>query len=160
MLLSVATEPQEGTYACAAPQIAIPGRPEDVRTRLSDFVLAPDNADTTTPPIGFVETKPIGGDGGYPSWMLNEMIDLATGGGASKAAAEAEALDAERMAKMIKDKELAQKLREQYEAEQAKLADEAASLPEPSKKIMLNPRWPQDGAEVLAMRIALGNKSS
>eukprot|EP00927_Polykrikos_kofoidii_P076401 TRINITY_DN7343_c0_g1_i1.p1 TRINITY_DN7343_c0_g1~~TRINITY_DN7343_c0_g1_i1.p1 ORF type:complete len:2259 (+),score=322.69 TRINITY_DN7343_c0_g1_i1:195-6779(+) len=145
MIYSVAVEPWESFLGMAAPQLALPGRPEDVRARLARFVLAPEEVVTTPPPQLF--TKQVSALEGYPPWIINEMIQL--GRDPSKEAVDEE--EAQRM--MIADAARKKEMREKFVAQMGEAADAASGLSLTAQQVLLDPRWPRPGDEVASQKV-------
>ena len=67
--------PFEYFLGVAAPQIALPGRAALVRSFLLQFMVFSDTTTSLSP--ASMETVDVGGiKGGYPAWIINEMIKL------------------------------------------------------------------------------------
>jgi len=128
VVYEVALEPLELHLAMAAPQIALPNRSELTRLRLLRFATMGDISATVAPKY---EMQPVSGleAGGYPPWVINQMValenpDLAE---AEKAAAAALLKSAEREAKK----------REELRRQQAAAADASSELPQASQAVLL-----------------------
>jgi len=114
---SLTLEPFEFSLASAATQLALPGRAELARSRLLRHVLAPEMTTTPLPPSR--EIKQVGAQGGYPPWMINQMLELEG----------SETLDAEeqaRSAALIKDEAERKRIRLEMEAAAREAANAAS----------------------------------
>jgi len=141
VLYTLELEPMEAYMGMAAPQISLPGRIEDVRSRLSGYTAGPAAATTSAEPS--LSQKPVSDMKGYPEWMLEDLMKEFT----AKKEAEARAAEAARLAQLIADKEK----REALLRAQTDGADAATALPMSSQHVLLNSRWPKEGAEALAI---------
>ena len=75
VIYDVSVLPFEYILGAAAPQIAMPGRSNLVRSYLLDFLVFQDTTTSLSP--ASMETVDAGGiRGGYPAWIINEMIKL------------------------------------------------------------------------------------
>jgi len=124
----LAVEPLELHLAVAAPQIALPNRSELTRMRLQRFAARAGGTATVAPRY---DMQPVSGlaDGGYPPWVINQMVALENPDllEAEKAAAAA----------LLKAAELqAHKLRE-WRRQQAAAADASSELPLASQAVLL-----------------------
>lgn len=125
---SITLEPFELGLASAVTQIALPGRAELARARLLQHVLAPEATTTPLPPAR--EIYKVGPQEGYPSWLINQMLEMEG----------AETLDAEekaRSASLIADAATRKRIRMEMEAEARATANAASGLPEDSKDLLL-----------------------
>ena len=114
--------PFEYLLGVAAPQIALPGRSGLVRNYLLEYLIVQDTTTTLSP--ASMETIDAGGiRGGYPAWIINEMIRLDID---VEAEAEAAAELAEKLA-ATEETRRQERLRAQEEA--ARAADAASGLP-------------------------------
>jgi len=114
--------PFEYMLGAAASQIALPGRSGLVRNYLLDYLIVQDTTTTLSP--ASMETIDAGGiRGGYPAWIINEMLrlDIDEEAEAEEAAALAEKLAA------TEETRRQERLRAQEAAAQA--ADAASELP-------------------------------
>jgi hypothetical protein len=149
-VFSVFLEAEEYFYGMAAPQIGLPGRITDVRTRLVDsFVLAPDQTTTTLPPLQ--ESVQVGEVPGYPAWLVNDMmlLDRANAEGTSyeeqKAASNAEEAKAQQA--QIETAASYKKALDEKRKREAAIARESTAIPSSSKDVMANPYWPLPGGK-------------
>eukprot|EP00928_Gymnodinium_smaydae_P025474 TRINITY_DN20271_c0_g2_i2.p1 TRINITY_DN20271_c0_g2~~TRINITY_DN20271_c0_g2_i2.p1 ORF type:complete len:1929 (-),score=409.64 TRINITY_DN20271_c0_g2_i2:274-6060(-) len=145
IIYTLSLESEEAFYAMAAPQLALAGRLADVQDRLIRFVLAPDeSAGALTSPPPLVQSNQVGKQDGYPSWAINEMINM------DRDPSIAAALEAEKVAILVANAEASKLRREAYERAQWAAADAASGLPLPSQRLLLDPRWPrEDGGKDL-----------
>ncbi|CAE7337395.1 unnamed protein product [Symbiodinium pilosum] len=121
--------PFEYMLGAAAPQIALPGRSSLVRNYLLEYLIVQDTTTTLSP--ASMETIDAGGiRGGYPAWIINEMIKLDID---VEAEAEAAAELAEKLA-ATEETRRQERLRAQEAA--AKAADAASGLPSPSLYVL------------------------
>lgn len=119
----LALEPLERELAVAATQVALPGRAEYTRSRLLLYAYTLEKS--TTPPPRYETNQVTGQDGGYPTWLINQMSAL-----------ENPELERERLAVLIADEEMRRKQREEMELARAVAADLASGLPAASQAML------------------------
>eukprot|EP00931_Biecheleriopsis_adriatica_P060374 TRINITY_DN36256_c0_g1_i1.p1 TRINITY_DN36256_c0_g1~~TRINITY_DN36256_c0_g1_i1.p1 ORF type:complete len:2648 (-),score=427.06 TRINITY_DN36256_c0_g1_i1:64-8007(-) len=121
----VSIEPLESVLGVAAPQIALPGRADLVRQYLSSFLVAEDTT-TTLSPATMDTLDSAGIRGGYPAWIVNEMMNLGVD----------PSIEVEKAAALAASAQNREKLREQARIAQAKEADQSSDLPQASQDVV------------------------
>lgn len=121
--------PFEYVLGIAAPQIALPGRAALVRSFLLEFMVFSDTTTSLSP--ASMETVDAGGlRGGYPAWIINEMIKLDID-------PEAEAAEAQDLAaRLAATEETRRQERLRAAAELAEAADTSTGLPPSSLYVL------------------------
>eukprot|EP00427_Karlodinium_veneficum_P042024 CAMPEP_0169272656 /NCGR_PEP_ID=MMETSP1016-20121227/50594_1 /TAXON_ID=342587 /ORGANISM="Karlodinium micrum, Strain CCMP2283" /LENGTH=385 /DNA_ID=CAMNT_0009358737 /DNA_START=38 /DNA_END=1192 /DNA_ORIENTATION=- len=119
-LYSFFVEPFELSLASAGTQLSLPGRPELVRSRMLQHVLAPER--TTTPLPAERAVLRVGDQQGYPPWLINEMLKL-----------ERPNNDEANQAALFLDEAERKRIRLEMEEKAKADADAASGLPEASK---------------------------
>ena len=121
--------PFEYVLGIAAPQIALPGRASLVRSFLLEFMVFSDTT-TSLAPASMETVDADGLRGGYPAWIINEMIKLDID-------PEAEAEAAEDLAARLAATEESRRQERLRAAEElAKAADTSTGLPPASLYVL------------------------
>jgi len=125
VLYELALEPLEFSLAAAATQIALPGRPEHARSRITIFALTGQTTTTIPPRYETQRVSTEEDNDGYPSWLINEMVSLGDPG-----------LEDQRAAVLIADAEERKRQRLELEQIRAAQADASSGLPTASQAVL------------------------